>query len=105
MKLPKCKITIIKRTLNKELIEDFIIDEYKQIGPCELFKNGAEIIIDPNMAKVPENFCDWAWADIRQTINLVASGGNIIGMKESGTAIATCSDWSRPVYFKIERLE
>ena len=72
---------------------------------CEKFEIGQEIVIDPNLASVPEGFCDWAWADIRNDINLIASGGNLLGMKEQGVAIASCSDWFRPVYFKIERLD
>ena len=103
--MPKCKITVIKRTLNKDLIDQFIVDEYKGIQKCEVFEDGQEFVIDPNQAKVPEGFCDWAWADIRNDIITIASGGNIIGMKQKGATITGCTDWTRPVYFKIERLE
>ena len=103
--MPKCKITIIKRMLNEDLIDDYIADKYKGMNKCERFIEGQEFIIDPNLAKVPEGFCDWAWADIRNDINLIASGGNMLGMKQKGTCISSCSDWSRPVYFKIQRLE
>ena len=54
---------------------------------------------------MPEGFYDWAWADIRNDINLIASGGNILGMNKQGRAISSCSDRFRPVYFKIERIE
>ena len=104
-KLPNCKITIIKRTHNKDLINQYVVEEFKEMGPCEKFEVGQEIIIDPNLASVPPGFCDWAWADIRNDINLIASGGNILGMKEQGVAITSCSDWFRPVYFKVERME
>ena len=50
--MPKCKITVVKRSLNKDLIEEFIDDAYKDIKPCDIFKDGQEIIIDPNLAKV-----------------------------------------------------
>jgi len=62
--MPKCKITVLKRSLNSDLIEEYIEDIYKDIKPCEIFKDGQELIIDPNLAKVPDGFCDWAWADI-----------------------------------------
>lgn len=104
-RMPKCKITIIKRMLNSDLISEYIIEEYKGMNKCERFNDGQEFIIDPNLGKVPEGFCDWAWADIRNNINLIASGGNILGMKQEGTAITSCTDCFRPVYFKIERLE
>ena len=103
--MPKCKITIIKRTLNKDFIDEYIIDEYKDMGKCECFEEGQKFIIDPNIAKVPKDFCDWAWADIRKDIITIASGGNILGMKQKGLAISACSDWFKPVYFKIERLD
>ncbi len=104
-KMPKCKITVLKRTINRDLIEEYIIDLYHDINLCERFKDGQEIIIDPNLASVPEGFCDWAWADIRKDIMTIASGGNIIGMKQNGTVITGCTDWFRPVIFKVERLE
>jgi uncharacterized repeat protein (TIGR04076 family) len=105
MKLPNCKITILKRTLNQDLIDKYIIEDFQGITPCEKFKDGQEIVIDPNTASIPDGFCHWAWADIRQDINLIASGGNAMGMKEEGATITFCSDWTRPVYFKIERIE
>ena len=103
--LPKCKITVLKRSLNKDLIDEFISDEYSDMQPCEIFKEGQEIVIDPNLAKVPDGFCHWAWADIRHDIMTIASGGNILGMKSKGTAITGCTDWFRPVIFKLERIE
>ena len=103
--MPKCKITIIKRMLNQDLIDEYIVDKYKGISKCERFTEGQEFIVDPNLANVPEGFCDWAWADIRNDINLIASGGNMIGLKQKGTIISSCSDWFRPVYFKIQRIE
>ena len=104
-KMPKCKITILKRRINRDLIKEYLIDKYHDIGPCERFEDGQEIIIDPSLAKVPAGFCDWAWADIRSDIMTIAAGGNIIGMKKKGTIITGCSDWFRPVIFKVERIE
>jgi uncharacterized repeat protein (TIGR04076 family) len=104
VELPKIKITIIKKTLNKDLIDQFIVDEYKEMSVCEKFEDGQEFLIDPDLASVPEGFCDWAWADIRNEINLIASGGNIQGMNKKGIALSSCTDHFRPVYFKIERI-
>ncbi|MFX1315784.1 MAG: TIGR04076 family protein [Promethearchaeota archaeon] len=103
--MPKCKITVLKKTINKDLIEEYIEDKYKDMKLCEIFKEGQEFIIDPNLAKVPDGFCDWAWADIRKDIIIIASGGDIIGMKNKGTVITGCSDWFRPVIFKVERIK
>ena len=105
MEMPKIKITVIKKTLNKDLINEFVIEEYKGIEDCEKFEIGQEFVIDPNLGSIPEGFCNWAWADIRDDINLIASGGNILGMNKKGVAVTSCTDWFRPVYFKVERIE
>lgn len=104
-RLPKCKVTVIKKLLNKDLLEEYAEDKYNNVPACENFKEGQEFIFDPNLAEIPKGFCHWAWADIRNNITTIASGGNILGMKHKGTVLAGCSDWFRPVIFKIERVE
>jgi len=104
--IPKCKITVLKRTVNRDLIEEYIEEEYKDRGFCEFFKEGQEFVIDPST--VPEDFCSccsWAWADIRHDILTVAIGGDMPGIKQRGTLITGCRDWFRPVIFKVERME
>jgi len=106
MKIPRCRITVLKRTFHQELVDEYLEDDCKPRGPCECFKEGQEIIIDPS--KAPEEFytrCPWAWADIYKAILSVASGADMIGAKRNGTTIAGCTDWFRPVIFKIERLD
>jgi uncharacterized repeat protein (TIGR04076 family) len=103
--MPKCKITVLKRTINQELIEEYLDDPYKDTGLCECFKEGEEFVIDPSV--VPEEFkarCAWAWADIRHDILTIAMGANIPGIKQPGTVITGCTDWLRPVIFKVERM-
>lgn len=107
IKLPKCKITVLKRIVHQDIIEKYLDDEYKSTGPCECFQDGQEFIIESeaDLQQIPEKFCDWAWADIRKDILTVAFGGNMPGMKERGTIITGCTDWFRPVVFKVERME
>lgn len=102
-----CKITVIKRTLNKDLIDEYLDDTYKGINICERFQDNQEFILegDTALSQPPKNFCAWAWADIRKDIITIAVGGNTPGMKQAGTAISGCSDWFRPVLFKIERID
>ena len=104
---PRCKITVLKRTLNHHLIDEYLAEEYKEIGPCEQISDGQEFVLEgfEEMATVPEGFCAWAWADIRHDVLRVASGGDMPGFKQAGIAIAGCTDWFRPVIFKIERIE
>ena len=104
--MPKCKITVLKRTINQDLIDEYLDDSYKHTGPCDCFEEGEEFVIDPSV--VPEDFCArcaWAWADIRKDILTVAMGANMPGIRQSGTVITGCTDWLRPVIFKVERME
>jgi uncharacterized repeat protein (TIGR04076 family) len=103
--MPRCKITVLKRTINQDLIDDYLDDAYQGIGLCDCFKEGEEFVIDP--AAVPQELiarCAWAWADIRQDIMAVAMGANMPGMREPGTIITGCTDWLRPVLFKVAAL-
>ena len=103
-KMPKCKITVLKRTINQDLIDEYLENENKGMKRCELFKDGQEFILDRDY-RAPEGFCDWAWADIRYDILTLAYGGSMPGMKQRGTLIVGCTDWFRPVIFKVERID
>jgi uncharacterized repeat protein (TIGR04076 family) len=105
--MPKCRITVLRRTVNRNLLDEYLDDSYKDLGPCELFSEGQEFVLEgyEELATVPEGFCAWAWADLRHDILRVASGGDMPGLKQPGTAIAGCTDWLRPVIFRIERIE
>ena len=51
--------------------------------------------------------CSEAWDAISRYIYAGLQGGSIMkgGMKEENTMIACCSDGTRPVIFKIERID
>ncbi|MFX1450926.1 MAG: TIGR04076 family protein [Promethearchaeota archaeon] len=102
----RCKITILQRNINRDLANDYLDDPYKELAPCEIFKENQEFIINglDEIAKIPEGFCAWAWADIRKDIAHIMLGGENPGMKQKGIAIVGCTDWFRPVIFKIERI-
>ena len=100
---PMCRITVIKRDLNTDLIREYRDESKETVTPCELFHDGQEFLVR-DLAKSPEGFCQWAWADIRHDILIIASGGQMPGLKQPNTVISGCTDWFRPVIFKIERL-
>lgn len=89
-----CKITVLKRSVNKEWNIEFRNSEG---APCDKFSEGQEFIIDSPW-EVPKGFCSWAWADIRTFIHLVNEG-------KFNTFVSCCTDGFRPVYFKIERIK
>jgi uncharacterized repeat protein (TIGR04076 family) len=101
--MPKCKITVLKRILNKDLIDEFLENPESHPGVCEYLTEGQEFIVDKPW-EPPEGFCAWAWADIRKDILTASGNGKMIGMKKPGVIISGCSDWFRPVIFKIEKL-
>jgi uncharacterized repeat protein (TIGR04076 family) len=59
--MPKCKITVLKRTIHQDLIDEYLYDSYKDIGLCECFEEGEEFVVDPSV--VPEDFCTTSCTD------------------------------------------
>jgi uncharacterized repeat protein (TIGR04076 family) len=104
---PKCRITVLERTLNQDLVDEYIHEEYKPLALCDRFSDGQVFLSEgyEALTALPEGFCPWAWADIRHDILRVMSGGGLPYVKQPGTTIAGCTDWFRPVIFKIERIE
>jgi len=101
----KCKITVVKKTMNEDLAKQYC---GKKVGPCEIFKEGDMFI---TALEKPERFCDWAWNDIHNCVEVMVAGGNFSKgvfkdwMKDDRTIIACCTDGIRPVIFKIERID
>jgi uncharacterized repeat protein (TIGR04076 family) len=101
----KCKITVLKTTFNKELVDLYVEKERrKTLGPCEVFKEGQEFITDVVIG-IPKGFCPWAWDDIYKVLVAFFANGNFGMWNEGGNVIvACCTDGTRPVYFKIEKI-
>ncbi|MCP3899055.1 MAG: TIGR04076 family protein [Desulfobacteraceae bacterium] len=102
-KLPKCKITVIKRSLNQDIIDGYMKEEMRNSNMCEVLKEGDEFFVYSEF-HAPENFCQWAWADIRNDIIAVINGVQHPWFKEKGITISGCTDWFKPVLFKIEKI-
>jgi uncharacterized repeat protein (TIGR04076 family) len=102
----KCKITVLKRMVNKELIDQYTGDEYRAMEtvPCPYLRDAQEFWVEDS-GTLPEGFCAWAWANIHSQILTIMSGGDFAPWIQPGTAIACCSDGLRPVVFKVERIK
>jgi uncharacterized repeat protein (TIGR04076 family) len=101
----KCKITVIKKCFHTELVEHYVEhNRKKDLGPCTVFEEGQEFIVDP-WSGLPNSFCPWAWDDIYKSLVGFAAGGNY-GMwyERKDVIIACCTDGTRPVIFKIEKI-
>jgi uncharacterized repeat protein (TIGR04076 family) len=102
----KCKITVLKTTFNKDLVDLYVENERKKtLGTCEVFKEGQEFITDVVIG-MPQGFCPWAWDDIYKVLVAFFANGNFGMWNEGGDVIiACCTDGTRPVYFKIEKIQ
>lgn len=103
--MPKCMITVLKRMVNPDLIDEYTRDEHNMPNkPCDHFEDGQEFVVD-DWNQVPEGFCAYAWADIHRDVAILMSGGSYMPWIKEGTTITCCTDGLRPVVFKIEKME
>jgi uncharacterized repeat protein (TIGR04076 family) len=100
--LSTCRITVLKRTVDHDLANEYL-DDPDDFGPCTRYHDGQEFVLE-NPFAIPEGLCPWAWANMRQDILTLASGGNFPWINRPGTAIAGCPDYLRPVIFRVERV-
>ena len=125
----KVKLTVIDKKCYPELQEKFCADP--KSGPCPCYNVGDEFVFyrdgerddfwnmglgtlvktsgDPNKVaggpKMPH--CSELWDAISRYIYTGLQGGSIIKgwMAKENEMIACCSDGTRPVIFKIERID
>ena len=102
--MSKCKVTVLKRMFNREVVDEYLADDCKGgYGPCDRVRDGQEFVVE-KADVMPEGFCAWAWADIQRDVFAVMFGADISWIKGGNKAIASCTDGLRPVIFKIERM-
>jgi len=101
----KCRITVLKKGYNKDFVDAYVCESRKPLGPCEVFKEGQVFEAEPICEGMPTGFCAWAWDDIYKSLIGLATEGNW-GMwyENPKQIIACCTDGTRPVYFKIEKI-
>ena len=103
--MKKCKITVLKVTVEDELIRDY---GAPGTGACGVFKEGQEFITSFAM---PRGFCPEAWRAVQPFVFALAHGADMpffdewVDPKHRGVAIVSCSDGLRPVIFKVEPAE
>jgi uncharacterized repeat protein (TIGR04076 family) len=103
--MAQVKITVLKTSFNKEYVDLYVEkDRRKTLSTCETFKEGQEFITDAVIG-MPPGFCPWAWDDIYKVVSAYYANGSFDMWTEGGdTIIACCTDGTRPVYFKIDKL-
>ena len=102
--MKKCKITVLRKTFQKDLAEEYGIDG---LTTCPMLQEGQVFYAD---WECPEGFCNEAWKAIYQYVFALAHGAGETGglfyygdwIKKPGVAICSYNDGLRPVIFKIE---
>jgi len=94
----RCKITVLKKIFNQDLIDKYYRDKY--YPGCDIFKEGQVLIFEEQeILNKPKGFCSWAWDDIQKAIY------EVMILKRLNNVIVGCTDGVRPVIFKVERVE
>lgn len=107
----KCKVTVLRRELFKDLQEKYLADPNS--GVCPFYHEGQEFIFE--RYKNRDDFwtegngahCAEAWDCISRYIYTALQGGSIMRnwTNNEKMMIACCNDGTRPVIFKIERID
>ena len=103
----KVKVTVIDKKIYPELQEKYCADPKAGMCPCynTLVKTSAAPNTVAGGPKMPH--CSEAWDAISRYIYTGLQGGSIMKgwMKRENEMICCCSDGTRPVIFKIERID
>ena len=107
----KCKITVLRKECYTDLQEKYLSNPNS--GPCSLFEEGQEFILERNDKRddfwrmMDGKFCSEAWDAISRYVYAALQGGSIMSgwTNDEKMMIACCNDGTRPVIFKIERID
>ena len=107
----QCRITVLETKVFPELQEQYLADP--KSGPCPCFQPGDTFLLQ----RTPEQddfyhlmngrFCGEAWDAISRYVYAALQGGAIMRKwsRDDRMMIACCNDGTRPVIFKIERID
>ena len=107
----ECRITVLETKCFPELQEQYLTDP--KSGPCPFFKPGDSFLLkrtpqqDDFYHLMNGKFCGEAWDAVSRYVYAALQGGSIIKgwTKDDRMMIACCNDGTRPVIFKIERID
>ena len=107
----KCKITVIDKKVFPDLQEKFLEDP--KSGACSFYEVGTEYIFerydeeDTFWTQGNGAHCSEAWDCFSRYVYTALQGGSIMRgwTNDERMMIACCNDGTRPVIFKIERID
>lgn len=101
------KMTVLKKECYADLQEKYLADP--KSGPCPYFEEGQEFIIENNdfFRMMHGTFCGEAWDCISRYVYAALQGGSIMNgwTNDEKMMITCCNDGTRPVIFKLERID
>ena len=107
----ECKITVLETKVFKDYQEKYLANP--ESGPCPCFKKGDTFLLkrtnerDDFYHLMDGKFCGEAWDAISRYVYTALQGGSIMHKwtNDERMMIACCNDGTRPVIFKIERID
>lgn len=107
----ECRITVLETKVFPELQEKYLANP--KSGACPFFKAGDEFILkrtpqqDDFYHLMDGKFCGEAWDAISRYVYTALQGGSIMKSwtNDDRMMITCCNDGTRPVIFKIERID
>ena len=107
MAFANVKITVVKCECFADLQEKYLADP--KSGPCPMLHEGDEFIVTPDdyIHLMRGKFCSEAWDCVSRYVYAAMNGGAIMKgwTNDERTMIACCNDGTRPVIFRIERMD
>ena len=107
----QCRITVLETRVFPELQEKYLADPKSGPRPC--FKPGDTFLLERNGQRddfwhmLEGRFCAEAWDCVSRYVYAALQGGSIMKgwTNDEKMMIACCNDGTRPVIFKIERID
>lgn len=103
----KVKLTVLRKELFRDLQKEYLSDP--ESGKCPFFEEGQEFIIDNDefFRGMHGTFCSEAWDCVSRYIYAALQGGSIMRgwTRDEKIMITCCNDGTRPVIFKLERID
>jgi uncharacterized repeat protein (TIGR04076 family) len=94
------RITVIKRSLNRDIFESHLPDTLARAVACPDFEEGQTFLVRGDHPVRPEGFCDYAWMTLERLVTRACADEALM----MGTAFPCCADGLRPVTFHIESI-
>lgn len=111
----QCRVTVLDKKCFEDYQHEYLADP--QSGPCPCFEIGQEFLFEREPGKDdfwhfgrdldPQFPCAEAWDCVSRYIYSALQGGSIMRgwTNDDRMMISCCNDGTRPVIFKIERID